>query len=208
MTLENAKGIALHHELIKKQNEGTSAQLYFVKFKKKERLNIRPTSANGHNRNRTIKSRSDESQHNQKTQSSKGCGKCERSHAWGSFPAFGKKCYKCQKNNHFGKMCRNKQIQEVEGIASSKNYFIGSVGAEIPPWTTGIEILGTIVQFKIDTGADVNIINQETWIYLGKPTLKDTDSQLLSPTGRISTLGKFCINSDTHKMVIFVINSN
>ena len=48
---------------------------------------------------------------------------------------------KCQKNNHFGKMCRNKQIQELEGIASSTNYFIRFVGAEIPPWTTSIEIL-------------------------------------------------------------------
>ena len=38
LTLEKAKEIALHHKLIKKQNEGTSAQLDVVKFKKKERF--------------------------------------------------------------------------------------------------------------------------------------------------------------------------
>ena len=128
LTLEKAKEIALHHELIKKQNEGfASAQLDVVNFKKNERCkdqqSIRPTSASGHNRTRTNESRSGESQHNQKMQSSKGCVKCGRSHAWGSCPKSGKKYYKCQMNNHFGKLCRNKQIQELEGIASSTNYF-------------------------------------------------------------------------------------
>ena len=54
-------------------------------------------------------------------------------------------------------------------------------------------MLGKMVPLKSGTGADVNIINQETWIYLGKPTVKGTDSQLLSPAGRISTLGTFFI---------------
>ena len=63
------------------------------------------------------------------------------------------------------------------------------------------------MRFFAPTHADVNIINQETWIYLGKLTLKGTDSQLLSSAGRISTLEKFSININ-NKMVIFVINSN
>ena len=63
LILEKAKKIALHHKLIKKQNEGASAQLD-VKFKKKERFkdqqSIKPTSASGHNRTRTKESRSSE----------------------------------------------------------------------------------------------------------------------------------------------------
>ena len=109
-------------------------------------------------------------------------------------------------------MCRNKQIQEVEGIASSTNYFIGFVGAEMPPGTASIEILGKcekMVQFKMTLEPDVNIINQETWIHLGKLTLKGgTYSQLLSPAGRIPTLGKFSINIGNNEMFIFVIDSN
>ena len=62
LILEKAK--ALHHELIKKQNEGASAQLDVVKFKKKERFkdqqSIKPTSAIGRNRTRTKESRSSE----------------------------------------------------------------------------------------------------------------------------------------------------
>ena len=204
--------MALHHELIKKQNEGASAQLDAVKFKRKDSYRVKDQQSSKHNTNRPKfsknKSRSGDSRQYKKTQQSKNCGKCGRNHTWGNCPAFGKKCFKCQKNNHFGKMCKNKQIQEVEESSSTRHYFIGSITADVPPWTTSIEILGKMVKFKIDTGADVNIINRETWNYLGKPTLENTDSQLLSPAGRVSTLGKFTIKIDSKTMIIFVISSN
>ena len=61
MTSEKAKEIALHYNLIKKQNEGASAQLDVVKFKKRERFkdqqSSRPASTSGHNITRTSESR-------------------------------------------------------------------------------------------------------------------------------------------------------
>ena len=55
----------------------------------------------------------------------------------------------------------------------------------------------------------LTILTKRHGFILKKPTLKGgTDSQQLSPAGRISTLGKFSINIDNNKMAIFVINSN
>ena len=151
MTSEKAKKIVLHHELTKKQNEGDSAQLDVVKFKKKERFkdqqSSKPASTSGHNRTKTNESRSRESQHNQKTQFGKGCGKCGRSHAWGSCPALGKKCYKFQKNNHFGKMCRHKQIEEKELERIKAGDFIDEINEppdRVSPMVPVINPLGEV----------------------------------------------------------------
>jgi len=39
----------------------------------------------------------------------------------------------------------------------------------------GIEVNGVQVQYYLDTGAEVNIVNKETFDHIGAPTLQECD---------------------------------
>lgn len=100
------------------------------------------------------------------------CRKCNRKHANGRCPAFGKQCYKCRGYNHFSSSCESKAVQEVERDAgiinndSESEFFINSllvnvqsVNSSVPTeWTKTLCVEGTNVLFKLDTGAEVNIL--------------------------------------------------
>ena len=86
-------------------------------------------------------------------------------------PAYGKECYKCQKKNHFAKMCRseskqrqtpNKQVREI--AADSNDDFVidavycveNKLGKETEALAV-VNILSNKVRVKLDTGAEVNV---------------------------------------------------
>ena len=67
-----------------------------------------------------------------KTQGGKQCNYCGKVHEFGKCPAFGKKCAKCKKVNHFAAVCKQKErISKVNTIAplEDENYF-DSEGSE------------------------------------------------------------------------------
>ena len=60
------------------------------------------------------------------------------------------------------------------------------------PWTVNFKIKDTDVPFKIDTGANISIKNEKTFLQLKrKPHLSPTKVQLSSLGGRLSVKGKF-----------------
>ena len=99
---------------------------------------------------------------------SKECTKCGRKHTQGQCPAYGKKCLKCQKRNHFAIMCRSrKTVHAMDNSGESDSsetetvgaHFIGSVHSS----NTKDEALllgkqNCEIKFKLDTGAQVNVI--------------------------------------------------
>ncbi|KAK7488552.1 hypothetical protein BaRGS_00020169 [Batillaria attramentaria] len=92
------------------------------------------------------------------------CGRCGRNHQKGNCPATGKKCLECGKIGHFRAVCRSRNnVNNVAHVAEEEpRYFIGSTVTEMsePPWLKRFEMEGarTQVTFKIDTGADVNVL--------------------------------------------------
>lgn len=97
------------------------------------------------------------------------CRNCGRNHEARRCPAYGKECYRCQKKNHFGKMCRSdsKQSQrpnkEVKAIRadSSDDFVIDIVESQTVKETEAtavINILDGNVRVKLDTGAEVNVM--------------------------------------------------
>ena len=96
---------------------------------------------------------------------SKECTKCGRKHTQRQCLAYGKKCLKCQKKNHFAVMCRSQRTvhalnnsnesdsSEIETVGA---HFIGSVHSS----NTKDEAFATLllakqnceVKFKLDTG--------------------------------------------------------
>jgi hypothetical protein len=89
------------------------------------------------------------------------CGKCGKSHPAKECPAFHKKCFKCDKKNHFAKFRKSKKIHAVDKASTDDEpLFIGAVNSihnEENVFKT-LSIEGNEIKFKIDTGSQANII--------------------------------------------------
>lgn len=111
----------------------------------------------------------DAMQKSEKSASRLRCRKCNRFHAPRRCPAFGKICNLCGKKHHFAICCDAKpqdeqsrrRVEEVE-IPSEDNFEILQVGesgkiAE-KDWLIKVMIEKLPVQFKVDTGSQVNLL--------------------------------------------------
>ena len=66
------------------------------------------------------------------------------------------------------------------------------VAEEEPPWLVKMEMNGTPMTFKIDSGADVPVISIDTYQTLrDRPMLETNCTKLDSVSGRIKTVGIF-----------------
>lgn len=96
------------------------------------------------------------------------CGRCGRNHGKHSqCPAMGKTCNNCQRQNHFAKMCfLGKKVHEVTDPRNATSEhemeffvdWVNSSDSSNEEWMLNIETNGTNVNFKLDTGSQVNII--------------------------------------------------
>lgn len=157
------------------------------------------------------------------------CNYCGRSHEPRKCPAYGKKCNKCKRLNHFSVVCKQKVSKldavsygEEEGayqmtenyersgldkekVAGSHAEFceafldecaeIGEAGKSNRPWMVPVEVGGGKVIFKVDCGADVTLLNHQTFQNLAKagkvPPLQTAGILLNSPGGSVPVEGKF-----------------
>ena len=113
------------------------------------------------------------------------CQACGRKHIIGKCPAYNKLCNKCKKRNHFAVMCKSKNVHRkvsevrtndnsvynvqsgdysvynVQSDDSSLNLFIDSIHYVNSVSNERLKIIsveGQQVSFKLDTGAQVNIL--------------------------------------------------
>lgn len=88
------------------------------------------------------------------------CYKCGNIHRKNECPAFEKNCVKCNKKNHFAKMC--KSIKEIVlEDSDNEEFHIDSINEDnkMTEWSAIISVHNnTKIKFKLDTGAQVNII--------------------------------------------------
>ena len=96
------------------------------------------------------------------TESCKWCG---LKHEPRKCPAFGKICSKCNRRNHFAKCCWRKDVQEVQ--ESDDDSDVGEIdtiiidGVEKTTETAKIQINGHILDIKIDSGAEANLLSEK-----------------------------------------------
>lgn len=129
------------------------------------------------------------------------CGRCGKlkHKEQENCPALKSTCNKCRKVGHWESRCHTKSVREVtEDVsddASEAPYFLGAVSksnGKDEQWTVQLEIGKTPVRFKIDTGADTNIMSEETFTSLSpEKKLERSNVTLCSPGGRLDCLGKF-----------------
>ena len=120
------------------------------------------------------------------------CRNCGSAHDQASCPATGRSCHKCKKMNHFAKMCRNprsqrKEVNTVDDHESDfENLFIGAVTGGDSDWTQAIDFGNVKEVFKLDTGAQCNVLPKTLY---DKITVKP----LQSSSAKLESYAKTCI---------------
>ncbi|KAL1446240.1 hypothetical protein WDU94_012387 [Cyamophila willieti] len=151
----------------------------FRRYPHAQASNQRPQPIQQHSRHalQHVPGRNTYSRYQSNTQSSSRCGRCLRTHGR-NCPAYGKVCRICRKPNHFEKACRyasnnsrnkvrvvqfdNVQCQE-EKSNNEELFTVGQIhqvnsNPEKGQWFQKFKLQNKEIVFKLDTGADLNVI--------------------------------------------------
>ena len=128
-------------------------------------------------------------------------GWCGETHPQGQCPAFGKYCDKCGKRNHFAKVCRSamqKKRQNVQTIDdddsdNDNDLFVDTICGDKnkKDWQVQLAVNRRKLSFKIDTGAQCNVISKTMFDIVSKAPLVKSNARLVAFGGhRIVPFGK------------------
>lgn len=170
LTLEKAVQICIASEMTKGQilqmhDEERNSQTLARESKHVDAVKHNQT----HRNEQKIKNKESEKDKTSKLK----CNRCGTGHASCNCPAYGKQCKNCEKMNHFAKMCRSKKVHMVDDddvTAQRPCLFIGAVQTQTQTdeWTAELKIACKSVKFKLDTGAQANVIPYSLVQRLGK----------------------------------------
>ncbi len=124
---------------------------------------------------------------NSKKQATNNCHKCGNKHEPRQCPAYGAICHKCGKNNHFSKVCRagtdksssskaktvNNMENEVDSLYIGMIQYDGKKMAKQTKgtvWHETATIRGIVINFKLDTGANANVLRMHLYQQLPDPS--------------------------------------
>ena len=135
------------------------------------------------------------------------CGKCGTKHLLTSCPAFRKKCAQCHKMNHFANVSRSKQINEseitIEEYSDTETIkFTGElkISAIDKGWYTRVNTSSTIINFKLDTGAEASIIPLKIYKDMGFNVARKTNVKLSTFSNHaIKSVGKATLSCNCLK---------
>jgi len=99
------------------------------------------------------------------------CTRCGQSaYTRNQCPAKDQTCHRCNKKGHFKKMCKTTRAAITEVKVEPEDDFLGTIHVDATDtenkenyWMTAIHLNEQIVNFKIDTGADVTVISQSDY---------------------------------------------
>jgi hypothetical protein len=163
------------------------------------------------------------------------CKHCGTKHAYRNCPAYGVTCFNCNRKNHYSKVCTRKrnsnvnelcdavddlQVNSIEKDTSSNkkykhNLMIDSVNNQKTKdeWRANVTIKDQNVSFKLDTGAQINVISIELLKQLGfKDTiLKPVKSNITTFSGeKLDVVGKcylYCTHHGLNYKIYFYVVS-
>lgn len=135
------------------------------------------------------------------------CGNCGRAHRRLQCPAYGVRCDNCNRMNHYARMCRS--VRRVYTLQEdSTDQVISQINNSDSDWTVKLKLNNYWVRFKLDTGADVNVLPKR---FLNSIGLKDSDLTKTSiklqgySGGNIIVIGK-CFLKVNYKEGIYFLN--
>lgn len=144
------------------------------------------------------------------------CGRCGRQHKPRSCPAYNAHCNACGKKNHFSAVCKSSKVVAPldtdtdsecdEASTAVDTLFIDTVAHKKrnsdTGWFTNLHIGNKVVSFKLDSGAEANILPKSVLSTLSVPVnIQKTDTVLVAYGGaRIKPIGKIRLRVQTqHK---------
>ena len=124
---------------------------------------------------------------------SKPCQRCGKGqHPREKCPA---KDATCHKKGRFQSQCRTKNVSHLEGYNGADGAFLDTVATQqSSTWTIEVRVNGTMIPFKMDTGADseVTAVSPEMHKTLKQPKLTPATKVLYGPSQtRLNVRGTF-----------------
>ena len=125
------------------------------------------------------------------------CTRCGRDkHLSGDrCPARNVICHSCKKRGHFSAQCfTHSRTASTHEVSSMDSAYLGTLSGKLESsWTTVLKVEDIDVQFKLDTGAEVTAIKEETFRSLRRVHLKESTKRLYGPAHQsLNVLGQFC----------------
>eukprot|EP00731_Ephydatia_muelleri_P010502 Em0005g1088a len=117
-------------------------------------------------------------------QTPRQCTKCGKGpHPWYLCPAKDSVCHKCKRKGHFSSQCLSKTVAEVEPDESYVDTaFLDTLSQNSSEtWRVKLRLCGQMLEFKIDTGAEVTAISDAAFRTLRGPKLKSPKKTLYGP---------------------------
>ncbi|CAB4021658.1 Hypothetical predicted protein, partial [Paramuricea clavata] len=146
------------------------------------------------------------------------CNYCGYRHRRGRCPAYGKNCTRCKKLHHFASMCKAKEINFIDKTdeEQDQHFFIGTVKsdeAKQDDWCVNLKVNEHTTSFKIDTGAQCNVVPVNLCRKVGIEYNHKTGAKLISYSGHdIKAVGKATIavecKNKYYLLDVQVINSD
>lgn len=133
--------------------------------------NVDAVGANSKHRNKKFGNNNNNNQKTSDSDNKSGnkinCKFCKSVHEYRKCPAFGKKCNNCSRLNHFSVACSARKIREINdrrsssssddeiniNLLSSSNMLRKKIR-----WYEKVRVNDCIIEFKLDTGADMNVL--------------------------------------------------
>lgn len=134
----------------------------------------------------------------------KSCTRCGTQHPPRQCPAYGKQCNKCNKDNHYARCCKNPaQKGKVDAVDDEvEEFYVDAVNdeKEEKDWITTLKVNDIHLQFKLDTGANVNVMSETDFMKIRpRPKIHRANMKVTAYAGAdIPKKGK-CIVNVTHK---------
>ena len=218
---EESEGLDLENAIKKcRIAEASSKDLKSIKCEVEENVHTLKL-----NKSKPIKSKSQSQSDVSSDTASSGknkahCSSCGLSHPPRKCPAFGQKCYNCDKYNHYKKMCRSKrhvhQITEESQDSeaeSDESLMCVQVVKKNRKLLVSIETkTGTTthtIQYQLDTGASCNIFNYRDYCTQGKPTLMNNCPSLqLFDGSKVKALGQCEVHLAGTKFKFYVLKTD
>ena len=191
LTLEKAKTLVRQREAVREQQQTL----------KSEKLEA-PSLVDAVSHKQHLKNRKSSQQKASQRQSTpeqpKKCIRCGKNpHPRDACPAKDATCRKCQKKSHFASMCLTKAIRNVEQDSSAlESFYLDTIQntQDTNFWTTDVKVNNVTVTFKVDTGAEVTAISEETLKTLGSSLVTKPNKKLCGPNGQpLSLIGSLTV---------------
>lgn len=149
----------------------------------------------------------------------KDCNHCGRKHEPRKCPAYGTVCRKCDGKNHWAKVCRSKvhkpntrrvsALERQDEDSDTDSVYLGELKTvdsldteKSTVWLQKILVNNNEILFKLDTGAQVNILpKSELTKWSNKPVIKKCKQPVLDYSdNEVPILGECLVSCETDKI--------